>query len=125
MATDLTPAISSLAPEPTIEGRSESGQETRATRFDLVTRTPITSQEREAILVSLHEERRRLTQAKRLGQATKADDEYLAELKDYIDEWQAMEVATAKQSDDVWARFEAVASTLLEARAEIMRQSKK
>ena len=125
MATDLTPAITSLAPEPTIESRSEWGEETRAARFDLVTPTPATTQEREAILVSLHEERRRLTQAKRLGQATKADDEYLAELKDYIDKWQAMEVASAKQTDDVWARFEAVASMLLEAQAEVRRQSKK
>ncbi len=87
-------------------------------------RQSATDAEREAILVSLHEERRRLTQAKRLGKASNGDEEYLAELKQYIDEWEAYEVVAAAK-DDVWTRLDALASTLLAAQAEIARHQKK
>jgi hypothetical protein len=126
MATNLTPSTSTaLDPsEPRIESRS-ADQETHASH-PAGSRRRATTTEREAILVSLHEERRRITQAKRLGHATDSDEEYLAELKDYIDEFQSIEAAAEQQqTSEVWTRFEALASTLLEAQAEIARQSKK
>lgn len=66
----------------------------------------------EAILKSLYQERRRLIQAKRLGQFSSDEQEYLADLTQYIDHWESFEFRP-RDGSDVWRRLEAIAGLLV------------
>lgn len=81
----------------------------------LRTPEPAARQEhRAAILQSLYDERHRLTRAKRLGQATPNELEYLAELNDYLAKWERAEVRAAQQRDsEIWARLDNLAADLV------------
>lgn len=78
------------------------------------TASPAADEHRAAILASLYEERHRLTRAKRLGQATENEQEYLAELNDYIAQWERAEVRVAQQRDNqIWTRLDDLAADLV------------
>src|SRR5258708_38858104 len=81
------------------------------------------SEEKEAILASLYDERAKLNRAKRLGTISRDDDEYLSELDRYVNRWEAVGSEDTEDAvDDVFARLEAVASMLLGVQAKIERQ---
>ena len=75
---------------------------------------------RDAILSSLYEERSKLTEAQRLGSSSEGDDEYLAELNQYIDQYEAFEIAP-KATTDVWQKLEAIAQSLVSLQAAVER----
>lgn len=78
-------------------------------------------EEKDAILTSLYEERSRLNRAMRLGQASRNDEEYFADLNLYIDGWEASEPSPL-ESAGVWAKLEELASSVLAVQAEIARK---
>jgi hypothetical protein len=81
-------------------------------------RIKVNDVDRDAILESLYAERRVLTRARRLGQLSKSDGEYLADLEQYIADIQKP-VARVRQRADVWARLDALVATVvtIEAKA--------
>lgn len=81
------------------------------------------AEEREAILTSLYNEREGLTRAKRLGEMSPGDAEYLVELNQYIDEWEAAETKTSA-SDDVWTKLDTLAQSMLAVQAKVERHQK-
>lgn len=78
------------------------------------------AQERDAILDSLYTKRAHLTSARRMGELTAAEQEYLEELELYIDHWEADEMRTAA-SDEVWHKLDELASSLLSVHSEVAR----
>ena len=84
---------------------------------------PVRNEERDAILHSLYGERSRLNQARRLGEVTAADEEYLLELNEYIDSWEAAETEAAEQHD-IWERLDALAASVLSVDAKIRQQKR-
>ncbi len=94
-----------------------------ATLSVVVSTNAAASADREAILESLYQERRKYTQAKRLGEMVQGDEAYLAELNQYIDRWEADETRS-NRSDDVWERLEALAASMLAVQAKVERNQK-
>jgi len=86
-------------------------------------RSAVSRVERDAILASLYEERSRLTRLRRLGATSPNDEEYLAELDQYIDEWQGEDVAVLSDAS-VWAKLEGLASSVLAVQADLARLKK-
>jgi len=78
--------------------------------------------DRDAILSSLYAERSTLARARRLGEISPADEEYLAEINQYIDHWERQE---PRAFDDVWGKLEKAARSLMAIQAEIEAQRSK
>lgn len=79
---------------------------------------PVRREQRAAILASLYEERQRLNKARRLGQASANDLEYLNDLDEYIAQWERVEVRVAKERDgEIWSRLDNIAAELVGLKA--------
>lgn len=79
------------------------------------------SEDREAILSSLYEERRKLNRAKRVNSLSSSEQDYLAELERYIDQW---EEPDQDARADIWTRFEDAARSMLLLQAAVERAKK-
>lgn len=132
MSTTDETAIDSIRPQPlqapTYERASVSGgvSEELQMRRSLTVDAPalsrsVSTEDREAILESLYEERTELTRARRLGTLSPADADYLTDLNRYIDAWEKDEGAS---SSDVWKRLEAIASSVLSFQVDVERTRK-
>ena len=82
---------------------------------------PVAASDKEAILNSLYEERRRLTKAKRLGDLRPGDEEYLLDLNRYIDRLEAPQ-PEASADAAVLRQLDSLLSSLLSVQAKVERQ---
>jgi len=71
----------------------------------------VDANQREAILESVHAERKRILQLKRLGEASEADLDYLSDLHGYINQWEESE--SPQLDEGIWNRFEELANSIL------------
>jgi hypothetical protein len=69
--------------------------------------------DRDAIIASLHEERRMLLGQKRAGGISERETEFLADINREIDRLEMAELTQASHVDSQWQRIESLASRIL------------
>ena len=125
MSDDLPTQLSSFLPiEASVHIVRDSYGEPRDEFVVKPLRESVSSAERDAILKSLYNERQHLTRARRLGRASPHDEEFLQELNQYIDEWEARE-RRSDHVEDVMARLEKLQAATVVVQTEIARLRKK
>jgi hypothetical protein len=122
MSRENTTIIDLQTTSPTLERSPVSGSDVAIPGRLLAGKA--SDEDREAILRSLYAERSTLTRAKRVGRFTASDAEYLADLNQYIDRWEAPERQTQSDDNPVWSKLEALAESVVGIEAEIGRRSK-